>query len=415
MNKLASRSMALLNVLVAVSTALQTMFTSKVGLIDSIRAHPELTVRQQTEAALRRREAILKAAAVAATHFLHGESWQASVEEVLAQLGNATRVSRVYIFKNTTGADGTLQVSYRFEWTAVGISSQLDNPELQNAPYDDAGFGRWKNVLGAGNLIHGNVSNFPTYERALLRAQNVVSIVVVPIFADGDWWGFMGFDDCRRKRNWSPAEFDALRTVANTLGAAIRRERTEAELARAYDATLAGWARALELRDIETEGHSQRVTKMTVRLAREMGISEEEIEHIRRGARLHDVGKMGISDNILLKPGPLTEEEWALMRLHPLYAVEMLASIDFLTPALDIPRSHHEKWDGSGYPDGLKGEQIPVAARIFAVVDVYDALTSDRPYRKAWSEDEALAYIREQAGAHFDPDVVKTFLTFIQK
>ncbi|HKZ70871.1 MAG TPA: HD-GYP domain-containing protein, partial [Anaerolineales bacterium] len=151
-------------------------------------------------------------------------------------------------------------------------------------------------------------------------------------------------------------------------------------------------------------------TELTLRLAREMGIDDAELVHIRRGALLHDIGKMGVPDSILLKPGPLTEEEWAIMHQHPTHAFEMLAPIDYLRQALDIPYCHHEKWDGAGYPRGLKGERIPLAARIFAVVDVWDALRSDRPYRGGWPEEQVREYIREQAGKHFDPAVAEMFL-----
>ena len=159
-------------------------------------------------------------------------------------------------------------------------------------------------------------------------------------------------------------------------------QRSNAALALAYDATLEGWSRALDLRDKETEGHTQRVTEITERLASMLNIDDATIIHLRRGALLHDIGKMGIPDSILLKPETLTEEEWAIMRKHPQYAYEMLSMIDYLRPALDIPYCHHERWDGKGYPRGLKGEEIPLAARIFSVVDVWDALTSNRPYRK---------------------------------
>ncbi|MDR7419798.1 MAG: HD domain-containing phosphohydrolase [Armatimonadota bacterium] len=186
--------------------------------------------------------------------------------------------------------------------------------------------------------------------------------------------------------------------------------RAHDDLARAYDATLAGWSRALDLRDRETEGHTQRVTDMTLRLAEAMGVARDDLVHIRRGALLHDIGKMGIPDRILTKPAPLTPEEWAIMRRHPVYAYEMLSPVEFLRPALDIPYAHHEKWDGTGYPRGLKGEAIPLAARIFAVVDAWDALRSDRPYRPAWSEDRVLQYLRDRAGRDFDPEVVDAFL-----
>jgi PAS domain S-box-containing protein/putative nucleotidyltransferase with HDIG domain len=194
--------------------------------------------------------------------------------------------------------------------------------------------------------------------------------------------------------------------------AQLRQAKTE--VVRAYDATLEGWSRALELRDEETEGHTQRVTRMTIQLAQAMGMNDEELVHVRRGALLHDIGKIGIPDGILLKPGPLTEEELAIMRKHPVYAYELLLPITYLHPALDIPYCHHEKWDGTGYPRGLKGTEIPLAARIFAVVDVWDALRSDRPYRTAWSAEKVLAHIREQAGQHFDPQVVDIFLEIME-
>jgi putative nucleotidyltransferase with HDIG domain len=187
-------------------------------------------------------------------------------------------------------------------------------------------------------------------------------------------------------------------------------QRSNSELSLAYDATIEGWSKALDMRDKETEGHSQRVTAVTLHLARLMNCPDEALVHIRRGALLHDIGKMGIPDSILLKPGALNDEEWRLMRKHPELAYEMLAPIAYLRKALDIPYCHHEKWDGSGYPRGLKGEEIPLAARIFAVVDVWDALRSDRPYRASWSDEEVRAHILKQSGTHFDPQVAEVFL-----
>jgi PAS domain S-box-containing protein len=186
------------------------------------------------------------------------------------------------------------------------------------------------------------------------------------------------------------------------------------ELAQAYNLTLEGWARALEIREKETAGHSQRVAELVCRLAREAGLSEEDLIHIWRGGILHDIGKIGTPDKILLKEGGLTGEEWVEMRRHPLYALELLQRIPYLHPALDIPCHHHEKWDGSGYPDGLKGIEIPFAARAFALVDVYDALTTKRPYREAWSREKALAHIQEQAGIHFDPTLTEIFLKMMK-
>jgi HD-GYP domain-containing protein (c-di-GMP phosphodiesterase class II) len=187
-------------------------------------------------------------------------------------------------------------------------------------------------------------------------------------------------------------------------------QQSNIRLALAYDDTIEGWSRALDLRDHETEGHTQRVTELTLRLAQAANVREAELIHMRRGALLHDIGKMAIPDAILLKPGAHNTEEWEIIRKHPTYAYELLSPIDFLKPALDIPYCHHEHWDGTGYPRGLKGEQIPVAARIFSIVDVYDALISDRPYRPGWDRDKTIAYIRDQAGKLFDPEMVQLFL-----
>jgi len=191
-------------------------------------------------------------------------------------------------------------------------------------------------------------------------------------------------------------------------------ERSNTRLTQAYDATIEGWAQALELRDMETEGHSRRVVKITVALAKMLGISGSDLTHVRRGALLHDIGKMGVPDSILQKTGKLTKAEWDVMKSHPALAHDWLSSIEYLRPALDIPYCHHEKWDGTGYPQGLKGEQIPLAARIFTVVDHWDALRSDRPYRKAWSREKVLTYIKEQSGIYFDPEVVAAFLKYIE-
>jgi len=169
------------------------------------------------------------------------------------------------------------------------------------------------------------------------------------------------------------------------------------------------------LRDKETEGHTQRVTEMTLKLARAAGISEKELVHVRRGALLHDIGKMGVPDQILLKPGKLTDEEWVIMRKHPTFAFELLSPIEYLRPAMDIPFCHHEKWDGSGYPRGLKGEQTPLSARIFAIIDVWDALLTDRPYRQGWPKEKVIEHIRSLSGTHFDPKAVELFLKMVHE
>jgi len=192
-------------------------------------------------------------------------------------------------------------------------------------------------------------------------------------------------------------------------------QRSNIELSLAYNATIDGWSRTLDLRDKGTEGHTRRVTDIALRLAASMGIDDAELVHIRRGATLHDIGKVAIPDQILFKPGPLTDEEWKIMRRHPEYAVELLSPITYLAPAMAIPHWHHEKWDGSGYPDRLDGEDIPFSARLFALADVYDALTSDRSYRSAWSKQDTVEYIKIQSGKHFDPNIVPEFLDLVNR
>jgi len=199
-------------------------------------------------------------------------------------------------------------------------------------------------------------------------------------------------------------------TALNNSDLVHELQNSKEELLQAYEATIEGWSKAVDLRDKETEGHSQRVTELTLKLAKAMNVKEEELLHIRRGALLHDIGKLGVPDYILTKPGALSDDEWMIMRKHPTYAFIMLESIEYLRSAIDIPFCHHERWDGTGYPRGLKGEQIPFAARIFALIDVWDALTTERPYRSAWSKDKAKEYIALESGKQFDPQVVEAFL-----
>ena len=249
-----------------------------------------------------------------------------------------------------------------------------------------------------------------------LEGENFVAYHAIPLIAKGQVQGVL--EIFRR----TPMQVDQewitfFEMLAGQTAIAIDNGRlfenlqhSNLELTLAYDATIQGWSQALELRDEGTEGHTLRVTDLTLRLIQAMGLEEVEMEHARRGSLLHDIGKIAIPDSILLKPGPLDEREWSVMRQHPQYAYNMLSPITYLAPAIHIPYCHHEKWDGSGYPRGLKGEEIPMVARIFAILDVYDALTSNRPYRLAWTRENAMEYIREQSGKHFDPKVVKAFM-----
>jgi diguanylate cyclase (GGDEF)-like protein/PAS domain S-box-containing protein len=275
------------------------------------------------------------------------------------------------------------------------------------------------NVIHHTNLVFDTNPNYPRSD--IFIKEGFSSYYGIPITAKGQMKGVL---EIYHREPFEPDyEWENfIVTVATQAAIAIDNasmfenlEKTNLELSLAYDTTLEGWAKALELRDRETVGHARRVVEVTMKLGRKLGVSGLDLVHLRRGALLHDVGKMGVPDSILQKPGPLTQEEWEIMRQHPVYAFEWLRSINYLSPALDIPHYHHERWDGSGYPQGLVGEQIPLFARIFAVVDVWDALLSDRPYRNAWSPEKVIAYIRRGAGTLFDPRVVEAFIEIIQQ
>lgn len=255
----------------------------------------------------------------------------------------------------------------------------------------------------------------PIFSKILIT-EKIVSYIGIPLISKGEIIGVLEVLH-RSTLMPDPDWLSFLETLGGQAAIAIENsvlfhglQRSNIELANAYDATIEGWSHALDMRDKETEGHSQRVTDMSIKLAYAMGLTNDQITHFRRGALLHDIGKLGVPDNILLKPDKLTLVEWEVMRQHPQLAHDWLAPISYLQQALDIPHCHHEKWDGTGYPRKLKGDEIPLAARIFAIVDVWDSLTNDRPYRRAWSQKKVIAYIRENSGSHFDPQVVDAFL-----
>jgi putative nucleotidyltransferase with HDIG domain len=268
-------------------------------------------------------------------------------------------------------------------------------------------------------LLTTNAQEDPRFEQQKsVLEHNLRSILCVPLKLKNEIIGVIFVDSRVYSGLFEENDLEILSAFADQAAVAIdnarmfdKLQKANTELTDAYDATLNGWALTLELRDKETEGHTQRVTALTETLARKMGINGRELEHIRRGSLLHDIGKMAIPDNILLKRGGLTLSERKFMELHPEFAKDMLERIDFLHSAIDIPYCHHEKWDGSGYPRNLRGEEIPFAARIFAIVDVWDALTSERPYRKPLDPQEVRKLIREQSGKHFDPRVVDAFLS----
>lgn len=276
-------------------------------------------------------------------------------------------------------------------------------------------------------LLHSSDPLLSAQERTALLLNFAQTVCLVPLqFHDPASntlraLGLLMLGEARQEERepFTPDKLRLARSIGDQAAIAIDNsrlfndlQRSNKELVHSYDATITGWSAAMDMRDRETEGHTQRVTEMTVRLAERMGFSQQDLVHVRRGALLHDIGKMGVPDSILLKPGKLTEEEWVVMRMHPVYAYEFLKPIPYLGPALDIPYCHHEKWDGTGYPRGLQGEGIPLSARIFAIVDIYDALTSDRPYRAAWTKEKTLEYILSLKGSHLDPQVVDMFQDF---
>jgi putative nucleotidyltransferase with HDIG domain len=329
------------------------------------------------------------------------------LEEVMDSLITLMHAERGFLMLRDLGGELTIRIArgldqvnldeeeFKVSRTVVRKVAESGEPVLTTNALNDPRFG-------------GNLS---------IAAYHLRSILCIPLKLKDSLIGVVYVDNRARIGIFQEADLGLISAFADQAAVAIDSARlfeelqeSHRKLEKAYQATLEGWVRALDLRDKETEGHTQRVTALTERLARSMGVDEQALVHIKRGALLHDIGKMGISDRILLKPGELTEEERTLMQKHPVYAYEMLSPIDFLMPAIDIPYCHHEKWDGTGYPRGLKEEEIPFAARIFPVVDVWDALTSDRPYHKAYPPEEVRQRIKDGSGKHFDPRVVEAFM-----
>jgi PAS domain S-box-containing protein len=300
----------------------------------------------------------------------------------------------------------------------IGFQSNLLNQNHYKMGIGNAGRVALERQMVRVDNLDENESGYKG--SADLMREGFKTYLGVPLIAKGEIKGVLELfhrSELQTNNEWE----GYLQTLATQLAIAIDNsqmfenlQRSHLELTLSYDATIEGWAQALEMRDMETEGHSRRVVYLTQGLAKMMGIDDQEITHIRRGALLHDIGKMAVPDAILQKRGKLTDEEWEIMRLHPTYAMEWLSRIEYLRPALDIPYCHHEKWDGSGYPQGLEVEDIPLSARIFAIVDVWDALRSDRPYRKAWSRKKTIQHIQDQSGKHFDPSVVEKFLEMLK-
>ncbi len=325
------------------------------------------------------------------------------------------------------------------ELNADAIAILLYNSDLKSLSlYTSTGFTNQHNISSSHIRIGEGFAGRVVLQRKLVQIANLnnttdfspapyiigehfKSYFGVPLMGKGQIKGVMEVFT-HDETNPGPDWLNFLHTLAGQAAIAIDNaqlfknlQRSNQELTLAYDTTLAGWGQALELRDKETQGHTDRVVELTIELARRTGIEGEELTHIMRGALLHDIGKMGIPDHILHKPGPLTEEEWIIMRQHPQYAYDLMNPIPYLRPALDIPYAHHERWDGSGYPRGLKGKDIPLAARIFAVVDIWDALLYKRVYRDAWPKEKVLEYLKDTAGIELDPDIVENFLGLLEE
>jgi PAS domain S-box-containing protein len=268
-----------------------------------------------------------------------------------------------------------------------------------------------------------DISQYPRAysQKAALLADGFKSYLGVPLIIKGEVLGVLEIL-LRTNRIFDLEWVEFFESMASQVAIAInngelfsRLQKTNQEIVEAYDATISSWSVAMEMREIETRGHIERVVWWTLALGRDLSMPENEMIHLRRGALLHDIGKLALPDSVLLKPGALTGDELLLMRKHPVYAYEWLQPISYLRPAIAIPYSHHEAWDGSGYPLGLKGLEIPLAARIFALVDSWDALRSDKPYRRSWAKDQALQYIGDMKGVRFDPQVVEAFYELVKQ
>lgn len=362
--------------------------------------------RFQSEKRRRTEAENLQVAATAITSSL-------DVEEVLQTI--------LVALKHVTPYDSASMLLLEGDQVRIRAAKGLPKPDLALNQLFPASNALLRAIQKSGRpVIVQDAQKDPRFEK-WAAADNVHGWLGVPLIARGQIIGYITLD------SYTECAFDEhdaalAQTFAHQAAAVIDNanlfqslQATNDELSKAYDTTLEGWGKALELRDKETQGHTKRVKDLTVRLARQIGIREPELTHIRRGVLVHDIGKMGVRDSILHKKGRLTKKEWEEMRRHPHHAFDLLYPIPYLRPSLDIAYCHHERWDGTGYPRGLKGEEIPLAARIFAVVDVWDALLSDRPYRKAWTKKKVEKHIRDRAGTHFDPQIVKAFLRMIER
>jgi putative nucleotidyltransferase with HDIG domain len=321
-----------------------------------------------------------------------------------------------------TGAIYTLEDgALRLGATVPPLPSQLPNELLLARLEDHPHIAEVVSTRAPVYVRDARTTSLSVAEKIVVDSRGLVSILYFPLLLKESVIGVFIVATANNVRQFSENEINLSYILSFQVSLAIANAQLYKKaqdalkgITRAYDATLEGWSRVLDMRDHVTIEHTERVADLTVALAGRMRLADSALGDIRRGALIHDIGKMAIPDAILQKPGPLNEFELVIMQTHPEKAYQILSQIDYLRPALDIPYCHHEKWDGTGYPRGLKGEEIPLTARLFAVVDVYDALTSDRPYRAAWSKEEALKYIQEQSGKHFFPEAVEAFSSMVQ-
>jgi PAS domain S-box-containing protein/putative nucleotidyltransferase with HDIG domain len=371
----------------------------------------EITERVRAEETIKKQLSRVQSLREIDLAILYSHNLQKTLETALIQVTSQLRVDAVDVLL-VDSASSTLKYG-----AGRGFRSKaIEKSELKRGEGHAGRAALEKCVVRIPNLKDSN----DFLRKALLEGEDFVSYLVTPLIVKGQVRCVLELyhrDKFQPDADW----LQFLDALAGQIAIAVDSaallddlQTSNTELTSAYETTLEGWSAALDLRDKETEGHTQRVTTLTLELAKALGIPPTDLVNVRRGTLLHDIGKMGVADQILSKPDKLSDEEWTLMRMHPVYAYDMLSNINYLHGALDIPYCHHEKWDGTGYPRGLKGTDIPFAARIFSVVDVYDALTSDRPYRKAWSREQTLDYIREQSGSYFDPQVVEAFMNMVE-
>jgi putative nucleotidyltransferase with HDIG domain len=370
----------------------------------------DATESHRAEELLRQRDVLLETVSHGAEMLLRSGEWKESIPVMIERLGEATGASRVYVFQNDASGDDVVCTQID-EWCAPGVRAQLDTPRLQSMPLRATGFGRWADVLACNGVIAGLVHELPPRERTLLHRQGVVSLLAVPIFVEGEWWGFIGFDECFRAREWTAVETEALRLAASIIGGALQRERSTAAVAesavkarRMVEGAVQAMGALVETRDPYTAGHERRVAQLAAAIAEEVGLDESAMESLRLAACMHDVGKIGVPTELLTKPVGLSKAELALIREHPVLGAAILAGIEFDGPVAEIVRQHHERLDGSGYPDGLDDGSILPQARILAVADVAEAMASHRPYRPAFPLEDVIEELRRGAGLIYDAD-----------